>query len=93
MSEAITVAGLLEGADALKVEQVKLTERVGANRDMLRQLVTLGMASEEEAAKINELYPPRVVTEESKAKRAATRAAKSAAENAADRKAKGADAG
>ena len=53
------VGALLDQADALKVEKDALFVRVGANRDMLRNLVKTGAASDDQVKRIDALYPPR----------------------------------
>jgi len=47
----------LDLADSLKKEKENLYERMGANRELLRNLVTTGMVTEEQAVEIDTLYP------------------------------------
>lgn len=51
--------GLLEQAADLAKEKEALFKRIGANRDMLRQIKTTGLLSAEQAAAIDEWYPAR----------------------------------
>lgn len=53
------VAGLIDMGHALREEYSDLLERREMNREGLRALVSAGMASEGQAATIDELYPPR----------------------------------
>lgn len=50
---------LLQDGDALTTEKTQLFERIGANRDMLRNLKKSGKLSDDRVARIDKMYPER----------------------------------
>lgn len=58
------VAGLIDTGHSLQEEYQDLLDRRDINREGLRALVAAGMASKEQAAMIDELYPPRKRTKD-----------------------------
>jgi hypothetical protein len=50
---------LLTDGDALATEKTQLFERIGANRDMLRNLKKSGKLSDDRVTRIDNMYPER----------------------------------
>lgn len=57
-NEDAFVNEMLETAAELRKEKDALHEKIGANRQVLRNLKTMGKGSEEQRAAIDEWYPP-----------------------------------
>lgn len=51
------VESQLDLAESLKVEKENLYARMGANRELLRNLITTGATTEAQATEIDTLYP------------------------------------
>lgn len=58
MSEAVALADVLQSAYELKAQLTELKGKIGKNRQLANLLVSNGVGTPEEAAKVAELYPP-----------------------------------
>lgn len=57
------VATILGQGHRLQAEKKALFTRIGNNRSMLRAMVTEGAATDEQAAEVAKLYPPKAKAE------------------------------
>lgn len=53
------LGNLFDEAFKLREEKTKLSERISANRESLRNLAGTGILSADEKKQVDELYPPR----------------------------------
>ena len=83
----LTAEDLFLTAEEIDVKYTEVMKARQANRDSLRNMARQGHLSGEHRKRLNSLYPEREMSEETKAKRKATRERK-AAEKAAAEKAK-----
>lgn len=55
----INTKTLFDQADELREEKVSVMEKQGANREILRNLAATGLLTEDEEARLEEIYPYR----------------------------------